>query len=330
MVVDYVTISVDANRLQRACDAAALAGVSQLKRTGGLVVAAADLANLPTVDTANAATVAVNVAASNNVAITTDNVSFSSNNTRVRVSATATRSFFFAPIMGIRDGRVTRSATAGVAPGNSLSTARGGPRVAPIGISIETYEAYKNDRANHHDVTLIRQNKQTFGLDDAVLFDLRNQSGKSGDKMRDQLNGSEIQVSSVGDLETTLNAATGSESRKLADGLDTLFEDAAGAPWYDNGSTTTYNNIVAGTSPRTNPRVVHLIVTPSTSNPNNGTYNTEIKAFVPVYIESYNDGSTTTMRLRFLPPTEISDGSVAPNPDPNDPIAGVRVSRLID
>jgi hypothetical protein len=133
-------------------------------------------------------------------------------------------------------------------------------------------------------------------------------------------------------METTLNAENSSTSNKLLNGLQTLFDRSAAAPW--NDSTTTgarYNDILSGASPRSNPRVVNLIITPKTTNPSNGTYDTQVKGFVPVYLESYYDrgANETFIRIRFLPPTEVSDGSVTPNPDTTGPITGVRVTSLL-
>ena len=42
-------------------------------------------------------------------------------------------------------------------------------------------------------------------------------------------------------------------------------------------------------------RVVYLIITPSTSNPSNGTYNTQVQGFVPVYIEDYYYATVATI-----------------------------------
>ena len=102
--------------------------------------------------------------------------------------------------------------------------------MAPIGITIETYNAYKNDQTNSHDIALVRQNKALFGKDDMVLFDLRNTNAKSGAHMQDQLTGAQNESVSIGDLETTLNAASPSERGKLSGGLDTLFSRASQPP----------------------------------------------------------------------------------------------------
>jgi Flp pilus assembly protein TadG len=328
LAVDYGLLVTDANRLQRACDAAALAGAQQLKTSNDVT------------DEYNAKLTAQQVASQNGVSVNWAQIEVTNNYTRIQVTANTTRSFFFAPVLGQRSGVVRRRATAGVSAGDNLSTGPERIRVAPIGITWETYNAYNTDRDDSHDIELVRQNKQTFGLDDMVLFDLRNTNAKSGAHMQDQLTGDEVEYSSLGDYETTLNAAQASEKKKLKDGLDTLFERSEAAPWNDAGSGssgTKYSQILAGTSPRDNPRVVYLIVTPSTSNPKNGTFDTQVQGFAPVYIESYYDATVgsgknaetvTRMRIRFLPPASAGDGGVTVNP--GGTLSGVRVISLLD
>lgn len=322
MAVDYGIMTADANRLQRACDAAALAGASRLKETGVSVT-----------DEYNAKVEAQRVAFQNGVSVNFSDITVT-NGTSIRVPAAKVRSLFFARALGINSRGITRSASAGIAPGNGLSTGPGNVRVAPIGITWETYLAYNADRLLSHDIELVRQNKQIFGLNDMVLFDLRDNNAKSGAHMQDQLTGDEAETSSIGDYETTLNAAQASEKKKLKDGLQTLFDQSAQAPWNDSdGTGSKYNDILSGASPRNNPRVVYLIVTPSTTDPKNGTFDTQVQGYAPVYIESYYDtnilGETVTrMRVRFLPPGNASDGQVTPSPGSN--MSGVRVVSLSD
>ncbi len=321
LAVDYGLLVADANRLQRACDAGALAGAAKLKTTG-----------VDVTDEYNAKLDAQRVAFQNGVTVNFNDITVT-NGLQIRVPASTTRTFFFGRAIGQNSGAITRSATAGVAAGDELSSGPGRIRVAPIGITWETYNAYNADRANAHDIELVRQNKQTFGIDDAVLFDLRDTNAKSGAHMQDQLTGDEVETSKIGDYETTLNAAQSSEKKKLKDGLDTLFADSAAAPWNDtaSGAGTKYNQIVAGTSPRDNPRVVYVIVTPSTTNPHNGTYDTQVQGFVPVYIENYYEtnvsGETVVrMKMRFLPPGNASDGQVKPKSGYS--LSGIRVVSL--
>ena len=325
IAVDYGLLVADANRLQRACDSGALAGAQLLKVTGD-----------DNYDTYQARTVAVQVATQNGVTVVANNITFLNTNSRIRVPATTTRAFFFARILGQMSGNVTRSATAGVAAAGSMSTATNGPHLAPIGISWETYNAYKDDRSSYHDIELIRQNKQTFAQDDLVLFDLRRPSGKSGAHMQDQLTGSSVDTSSIGDFETTLNSAQPSERNKFEDGLDILFDRSAAAPWNDSNHTGTgirYNATLAGTRPRDNPRVMYMIITPSTTITTNGTYDTQVQGYAPVYVMNYYEttvsGQTVVrLRLKFLPTGFAGDSDITI--DPNGSLSGMRVLSLVD
>ncbi len=326
LAVDYGLLVADANRMQRACDAAALAGAARLKVTGD-----------DNYDTYQAKVEAVRVAAQNGATVSPEAITFLSNNTQIRVPAATTRTFFFARAIGQNSGSLTRRATAGVAPGNNLSTGPGRMHVAPIGITWETYYAYNADRNHFHDLELVRQNKQVFEKDDAVLFDLRNdQESKSGAHMQDQLTADEIQQVNLNEYQTTLNAAQPSEQNHLTSGLDDLFDQSAQSPWNDTNhgnSGSLYDEIVAGTASRDNPRVAYIIITPSTSNPDNGTFNTQVQGFVPVYIESYSQRNNSgeqvmNIRVRFLPPGSGGDEGISP--DPTARWSGVRVINLLD
>lgn len=357
MAVDYGFLTNDANQLQRACDAAALAGASYLKKTGNDVT-----------DTTNAASAAVYVAFQNGVTITTANCTFLNNNTQIKVTAGRTQAFMFARALGQASNRVTRAATAGL---TAVSAGKTG-EVAPIGITQETYNAYKNDTGVDHEITLIRQNKTVFQRDltdpiepdPMVLFDLRSPNGKSGPHFERELTGDDIETSTIGDLETTLDSNLNAEAPNLQDGIGALFQRAAQAPWNDPAggvSSTDWqtvgdqaNNIVAGTGRRDNPRVIDMIVTPSTSVTNQGTFNTQVVDFAPVYVvKAYTDqytilangniihgnatgqsGATqvtvTRLVVRFLPPNNLSSGN--PNFIPGTPgsnLTGERILQLL-
>jgi Flp pilus assembly protein TadG len=322
LAVDYSILLSDRNRLQRACDAAALAGASQLKLTDN-----------DTTDTTNAKNVAVTVAGQNNVTVNSNDISFQDSNKQIRVPANTTRSLLFARLLGIMSKPVATSAVAGVNPAGNY-TPNPTIYIAPIGITWETYNAYKNDQGTH-DLDFIRQNKMTFGLDDFVLFDLSGPNGKSTAHMQDQLTGDEREDVTIGSFQTTLNAAEAAQSTKLDRGFDILFDRADGPPWndpgsdgYSNGQQTAYQQIYNGTLNRTNPRVIHIIITPQTTVSSNGTYNTEVQGFVPVYLESIDADKHggTTITVRFLPPTNASDGGFEPNP--GGIMGGVRVISL--
>lgn len=322
LAVDYGLLVADRNRMQRAADAAALAGATQLKRTGNEVT-----------DTYNARTVAATVASQNYATVDANSITFLSDNTQIRVLAATTRTLLFGQVLGISSKVVSATSVAGVAPGGNATT----DYVAPIGITWETYNAH---RFSQEEVALdlTRQNKDIFDINEMVLFDLRGPNGKSGAHMQDQLTGDEIVPVSIGEEHTTLNSSLNSEGKKLEDGIEILADRAEGAPWFDEGTSnngnqqTTYQGIYNGTLPRTNPRVIHIIITPRTFAANNGTFNTPIQAYVPVYVERIENkkkGSEPSMQLivRFLPPTQASDGEFQSNP--GGYLAGVHVISLL-
>lgn len=315
--IDYGILVNDKNVMQRSCDAAALAGVSRLKMTNDAY------------DTVQASNLAIDVARRNGTTITASNITFLDSNRTIRVTSNSTRSLFFGRFLGRTNAAVAARATATLKGVDHLVTGY----VKPIGITWETYNAYKNDQANYRDLTLIRQNKEVFEKDDYVLFDLRDSNGASPAQMENQLTGAAQEMVSIGDFERTLNAATVAQRKKFTDGLDTLMNRAKGSPWFDNGPTlpsnpggsdtyqpsAAYSALVNGTMSYDNPRVLNIIITPSTERANNGLFNTEVQGFVPVYIEGYytRPGSTATgnpneielvMRVRFLPPAASLPG----------------------
>jgi uncharacterized membrane protein len=105
VAIDYGVLVMDANQLQRACDAAATAGAGELYKSG--ISSAAQL-----YDQSNARTLAVSIAQRNGVVISPNDVSFPASN-KIKVSATRLRSLFFARALGVANGTVIRSATAG-------------------------------------------------------------------------------------------------------------------------------------------------------------------------------------------------------------------------
>lgn len=325
--VNYGLLAADANRVQRACDAAAMAGVYDL----GTTLKYTSATSVYT-DEARARAVAKDVAAKNGLTLNDSDIVFDTSGTRIAVQGTSTRQFFFNKFMGRDSSTVTRRASAGLAPVGSMSSMGGGRTgsVAPVGITWETYNAYQNamDPSGNRptvELTLIRQNKDVFKRDpnaiDAdpfVLFDLRDSNAKSGAHMQDQLTGDEVEEAKLGDLETTLDAALNSEGPKLQDAVNTLITKAKSAPWNDNANLAAQNAQAAtGNIGRDNPRVINLIVTPATSDSKNGTFNTEIQGFAPVYIQGIEEetvSGVTVLRLQvtFLPPSVISGDVIVP------------------
>ena len=314
LAVDYGVLILDKTHLQCACDAASLAAAQELKVSGN-----------DTTDTAKATTIAIATAGQNGVTITSSDISFSNNNSYITVTANLTRGLFFARVLGIVNGKTAASATAGAnGPPSNYSN---GPYVVPIGIVMSDYDKYKFTGTDYtkygHTFTMIRHNKQALGVNDLALFDLRQSNGKSPSKMEDQLIGADRPTVTLYNYpghsypdysegsctntscQQSLNASGVAQGKFFASGLDTLIDEAAGAPWHDstgnNGTDlTAYNNMVNGTTDYSNPRVINLIVT-DTSDSQNGNSYMPVWAYVPVYVLGYTgNGKKSDLNVTFL------------------------------
>jgi hypothetical protein len=320
--VDYSILISDKNQLQRACDAAALAGASKLP------------------DPTAAQTVAGRVAALNRVPDDDNNdVSFEllQDNSRLRVTAVRRRQLFFARMLGQNTGIVRAKATAAL---NANTT----PLVVPIGIDTATYSTYApqgvplTGEGNRAVLTLVRHNFEPFGLNHAVLFDLRSEktNAKSPIFMRDQLDGSadpapEVRATTPpSDFVEALNDAYIPQARNFVAAMRVRFQLASTAPWFDadpqnppdaiNSVGQHYESVYNGVEPTNglapfyrNPRIMNLIVTQSAPVPAGGNMNTPVIAFAPVYVEKVeSDDESTKMTVRFLPHTSaVSAGKAA-------------------
>ncbi len=324
LVVDYGLLVNDKNRLQRGCDAAALAGASQLKLTGN-----------DDFDTSRARQLATQVAAQNDVVVDSSTITFSDNNVKIRVPASSLRHHPFGAVIGFPTGRASAFALARVLP---IVETR---RIVPIGITQSTYDTYKND-TTPHPLILASANKETFTRDDFLVFDLNPNNSKSPAQMRAQLIGEEGQSVKVGEVETSLNAGQSAMLPKFEDALATIFQRSAAAPWHDTWSGDLqssngirYSEILSGAASGDNPRVMNILVNPDSTSPSGGgTFDVPVLGFAPVYIESYSTftdavsgGITRTMTVRFLPPAFVS-GSEVVTDDHTTP-GGLRALSLV-
>jgi hypothetical protein len=320
--VDYSVLVSDANRLQRACDAAALAGAAQLKATGNNAT-----------DTANAKARAVLVAGQNKVTVDPANITFNSDFTEITVPAVYTQPLYFARVLSIGSKTLTRQATARAVAGRST------PDLAPIGITQATYDLYAPNgvpaagTGNRAEILFIDHKKQAFGTNDFILFDLRSveNNAKSATHMVSQLEGTEKVQVNIGtetngvdvDFLDALNAA--SSGAKFLGGMRTRFQAAAGSPWFDAPASPPsdylnyvgqhYDQVFSGSEPtsssgtfRRNPRVMDLIITtPMTAK--GGNTNSPVLDFAPVYVESVSSVTGgVKMVVRFLPKNLSSGG----------------------
>ena len=320
LAVDYGVLNADANRLQRACDAAALAGATKLKSSGN-----------DSVDVPAAKELAVIAARRNDVAVNINDIVVSDNNRQIRVPATFVRPLFFARIFNMRSSTLIRSATARK---KGFVT----PNVAPIGISSSLFAQMKADFAarggtDTYDQRLVNHKKNSFDSSRFMLFDLRDQPSKSPAAMADQITGASVVEIDLGDqagdgiyqgddgetlTETVLNAGENAQYAKYAEAMTTIFQRAAASPWFDTPVVTGnigasigahYLPILSGTEPADNPRLMSVIVTPD-SPPVSGTFEAPIVNLARVYIERvYSDGQGYHTVFRYVPVNASDSGA---------------------
>lgn len=283
IAVDYGVLVTDANQLQRGCDAAAVAGASELYKNG---TSAAAL----TTDQTNARNIAVAIAAKNGVEVSPNNVSFPTNN-KIKVVANRNRKLFFAAAMGIPTGKVSRSATAG------RIALKGVSHAVPLAMTTDDY--YANIDGRSFEYQLINNHDTDFLSTTVASLDLRpDNSGKSGAVFQTDLtNGYDGTIYIGQKIDNSLNSDIGSQGSKLDQAMDDRIARAALAPYNDTGSNYTYPNYPAG-----DPRIMLLIVAPPNPYSNN---NPTLNAlfFVPVYLESTRSpaGKNEYLRMRILP-----------------------------
>jgi Flp pilus assembly protein TadG len=296
--VDYGVLANDANQLQRAADAAALAGAQKLPNPG------------------EATTAAYNVAALNfvpNVSPNTVTVSVNSDNSKITVVCTRNRPLFFARVLGLNNQQLSRDATAG-------KPAMLPPRIVPIGVTRETLNAMKANPAVPRVLTYIRATDTPYQLDNFLVFDLRDTSAKSPTQMKNQLIAGAENVE-IGKAYTSLNSSGDPAERAFKDALSTVFQNSSNAPWRDTwtGNILTspgirYLEIQAGLSPSDNPRVMRLVVNDppvGTTPTGGGTTDFTVYDFAPVYVESWVETATERkMTVRYL---DKAIGSGAPS-----------------
>lgn len=323
LAIDYGVLISDKNQLQRAVDAAALGGATELPNTTNARNKAELLARLNRVPAG---------------AVNTLTYDFLNNNSRIRVTAVRQRPLFFARVLGQATGTVRASAVATLS-GNTT------PLVSPIGIDTTTLNTFTPGGVplpgtlNRTTLTLVRHNDSPFVLNTMLLFDMRSvdTNAKSPPHMRSQLDGTanSIEVRPAippmppTDFLDALNASLGPQSSNFLDAMRTRFQSAAGAPWFDvdparpadviNYVGQNYDKVFSGTEPINgpapffrNPRILNLIVTNPAPVPFGGSMNTPVLDFAPVYVESITEDSTgTDMTVRFLPRNSAVTGGQA-------------------
>lgn len=185
LVVDIGLLVNRKAELQKACDAAALAGAQELPE-----------------DTASATTVATNYAVENGIASPT--VTITDSNKKITVSAEEQVNFFFARVLGIDNGAVATSATAMVAPVSEIYNG-----LRPFGVEKEEYVegaevvlktgAHDSDSGNFYPIsldgtgadiyknTIINGSTNGFSVGDYVFTETGNMVGPTKTAIDDLL-----------------------------------------------------------------------------------------------------------------------------------------------
>ncbi len=269
---DYGQMVWRRNQLQRACDAAALGGASQLPLA------------------TNAIQVAGVVAGQNGVPSPT--YGFPNGVSQIQVSATQQVSFGFARVIGINSASVSATAIAGRIP------IRGVPNNVPLAITTNDYLTYKNGTS--FELQLIDNNRQNFNPGDITALDLRtDNSGKAVNVFQTDLTyGFSGTIYLNQQINSALNASLSSQGPSVVQAITQRFDEAAAAPYRDTGNNYTFPNYPDGDR-----RVVTLIVAdPALANNNNPQITA--RAIVPVYLETVRSpggSGNTYVRMRIMP-----------------------------
>ena len=291
--VDYGISVTEKNRLQRTCDAAALAGASQLKVTG---ITATDLDN--------ARAEAMKTAARNGVTLASgDIMPDGTSTTLIRVSKVSPRKFLFGAAIGIPNGQVVASSLAG------RSYVTGVKGLQPLGVSRQTYLKYVPTAANPNpgsvDLVLARNTQEKFGplnseaislstngngtknwpgntVFNVISLDLRySNSGNSGALFQDDLaSGNNPTQINLGSLVDPLGSSVTSQGNKMKQAID------------DRISTST--------------RTMYILVGDDGYAANNSNPKLSLAYFAPVRVETavtFTRGSnpTAVITVTFLP-----------------------------
>jgi len=289
---DYGLLVWNKNQLQKACDAAALAGAMELPLN-------------PT----KAYTTALATAQQNGLGSPV--ITFPTAK-QIRVSAGREVKFFFARALGRNSGNVSAAAMAG-----RSAPLTGVTRAVPLAITETAYFTYRPGTGlptagSSLTVTLARNNMVAFTSADFLPLDLRpDNSGKSGPVFQEDVtfgyNGT-IYLNS--EVNNGLSASTVSVGPNVVDAMQMRFEEAKAAPYRDFGPKGSSTNI-GGTDnfytypdyPQDDRRIMTIIVTPEYPSDNSNP-RVLAKYFIPVYVEDVGTDKKTKdtwLQLRILP-----------------------------
>ena len=332
LAVDYGMMVTTKTRLQRTCDASALAGAAELPTTNSGAMA-------------SAITYAQLAATENGVTTAEILVEFPTTN-QIRVTATRQVSLLFMRVLGISTGTVKTTALAG-------RTNLSGAAIGPLAITVQDYNLYGKGNSTFGvdgntvsnmpfqgdnfgeslTLNLIRNTQENFVPGTVTALDLRpGNSGASPAQFQDDVengyNGAPVSINADADA---LRANENAQGPALADGVADRFARAAAAPWNIPASSTTYPTTSGFTPTSDNPRVMMILI----GNPNPADNNQPQiygRGLVPVWLESvtesHNDGAVIKIRLL----QQYTYNNADPNNilgDGSTPDTGVSVIRLL-
>lgn len=216
----------DANRLQRGCDAAALAGAAKLQfvKTGFTITnnsASTGSIGVTPDSQAAARNDAVLVSHFNGVTATQDQVSFPTIY-RVTVSVPEPVNMFFSRIWGAGLNTITRHATAEKKPVSGIGGA------APLGICVEDYNNYRPGgplSGGLMHLSLVVNQSDPFGPGNMIALSLDGNPSKPVSVFQDEVAYGYTPKVSIGQTANSLNGTT-SVQNAAYDGLSTrLLQD---------------------------------------------------------------------------------------------------------
>ncbi|MFQ3671434.1 MAG: Tad domain-containing protein [Verrucomicrobiia bacterium] len=271
--VDHGVLVLEANRLQRACDAGALAGAIHLS----------GLSQTPTsADLAVARQRAVSTAAANQVVILPDNVVFLNGNTRVRVTGSKQVPLFFGQLASGSSAAIHRRATA------EVSRIRGLGGVLPLGLTVGDYARFGPGGPNANEaftVELIRNQDTAFDNGNVVGLSLQlGTNGKSPAQWENELAGVSDMGTGSRDQMAELNSINSSlqpQGRILRDTLGARFD----------GGDRSFEVFLLNPKPQTNGNSPHPIQ--------------DVARIEMVERPTQTGKNGARMRIRFLPPSSI-------------------------
>jgi len=319
LAIDIGFMALNANRLQRSCDSAALAAASKLKferknfninsskdASGNYSYNTTGTVTVTDASKVSAATEAVFIAGQNGTTIASANVTYPSTY-RVRVEATEANSMYFARIFGIGSACITRHATAEMTPVNGVTNA------APLGLTVNDYNLYGpsgTEAYKSFTLDLIVNQQDDFTQGDVIALSTDDTPSKSVSEFKNAMSGGVPKQLGTGDTVNSLNGTT-SVQNAAYDGL---------AARLASGNTK-----------------FPIMVLPPKNQTNGTSYHVGTMAFVELISAKEgktqgNNNSPTTVTLKFIPASQV-DMSKFPyslNTSATGPGSDIYVLRLVD